>query len=126
MRIEIRTSADEKRRWQEIAESKGVSLSDLVRSLLAGQRLRKRRDPPRVDPALRELARLGNNQPARPRCQPPRSDHGDGPAGPPDRDRPRAFSPAAGLQRARRRGAAWVLIKFTSGGRGGGTRSAPI
>ena len=62
MRIEIRTSADEKRRWQEIAESKGVSLSDLVRSLLAGQRLRKRRDPPRVDPALlRELARLGNN-----------------------------------------------------------------
>lgn len=62
MRIEIRTSADEKRRWQEIAESKGVSLSDLVRSLLTGQRLRKRRDPPRVDPALlRELARLGNN-----------------------------------------------------------------
>ena len=60
MRIEIRTTPEEKRRWQEIAENKGVSLSELVRSALGGQRLRKRREPPRVDPdLLRELARLG-------------------------------------------------------------------
>ena len=62
MRIEIRTTPEEKRRWQEIAENKGVSLSELVRSALGGQRLRKRREPPKVDPdLLRELARIGNN-----------------------------------------------------------------
>lgn len=62
MRIEIRTTPEEKRRWQEIAENKGVSLSELVRSALGGQRLRKRREPPKVDPdLLRELARMGNN-----------------------------------------------------------------
>ena len=62
MRIEIRTTSEEKQRWQAIAENKGVSLSELVRSALGGQRLRKRREPPRVDPdLLRELARMGNN-----------------------------------------------------------------
>ena len=62
MRIEIRTTPEEKQRWQTIAENKGVSLSELVRSCLGGQRLRKRRDPPKVDPdLLRELARIGNN-----------------------------------------------------------------
>lgn len=62
MRIEIRTTPEEKQRWQAIAENKGVSLSELVRSALGGQRLRKRRDPPKVDPdLLRELARIGNN-----------------------------------------------------------------
>jgi hypothetical protein len=62
MRIEIRTTPEEKQQWQAIAESKGVSLSELVRSALRGQRLRKRREPPRVDPnLLRELARMGNN-----------------------------------------------------------------
>ena len=62
MRIEIRTTPEEKRRWQEIAENKGVSLSELVRSALGGQRLRKRREPPKVDPdLLRELERMGNN-----------------------------------------------------------------
>ena len=62
MRIEIRTTPEEKRRWQDIASNKGVSLSELVRSVLGGQRLRKRREPPRVDPdLLRELARMGNN-----------------------------------------------------------------
>lgn len=62
MRIEIRTTPEEKQRWQAIAENKGVSLSELVRSCLGGQRLRKRRDPPKVDPdLLRELARIGNN-----------------------------------------------------------------
>ena len=62
MRIEIRTTPEEKQRWQAIAENKGVSLSELVRFALGGQRLRKRREPPRVDPdLLRELARMGNN-----------------------------------------------------------------
>jgi hypothetical protein len=62
MRIEIRTTPEEKQQWQAIAENKGVSLSELVRSALGGQRLRKRREPPKVDPdLLRELARLGNN-----------------------------------------------------------------
>jgi len=62
MRIEIRTTPEEKLKWQAIAESKGVSLSEMVRGLLNGQRLRKRREPPKVDPALlRELARVGNN-----------------------------------------------------------------
>lgn len=62
MRIEIRTTPEEKRRWQEIAENKGVSLSELVRSVLGGKRLRKRREPPKIDPdLLRELARMGNN-----------------------------------------------------------------
>lgn len=62
MRIEIRTTPEEKQHWQAIAENKGVSLSELVRSALGGQRLRKRREPPKVDPdLLRELARIGNN-----------------------------------------------------------------
>lgn len=62
MRIEIRTTAEEKLRWQALAENKGVSLSALVRSLLDGQRLRNRREPPKVDPVLlRDLARIGNN-----------------------------------------------------------------
>ena len=62
MRIEIRTTVEEKRHWQEIAENKGVSLSELVRSSLGGLRLRKRREAPRVAPELlRELARIGNN-----------------------------------------------------------------
>ncbi|WP_435171693.1 MobC family plasmid mobilization relaxosome protein [Falsirhodobacter sp. 1013] len=62
MRIEIRTTPEDKERWQKIAASKGVSLSELVRVTLDSQRLRKRRDPPKVDPdLLRELARIGNN-----------------------------------------------------------------
>ena len=62
MRIEIRTTAEEKLRWQALAENKGVSLSALVRSFLDGQRLRNRREPPKVDPVLlRDLARIGNN-----------------------------------------------------------------
>lgn len=62
MRIEIRTTAEEKRHWQKIAENKGVSLSELVRSSLGGLRLRRRREAPRVAPELlRELARIGNN-----------------------------------------------------------------
>lgn len=62
MWIKIRTDPEEKRHWQALAENKGVSLSALVRSLLDGQRLRKRREAPKVDPVLlRELARIGNN-----------------------------------------------------------------
>lgn len=62
MKIEIRTTPEEKRHWQDIAENKGVSLSELVRSTLGGLRLRKRREPPTVAPELlRELARIGNN-----------------------------------------------------------------
>lgn len=61
-RIEIRTSPEEKWRWQKIAENKKVSLSELVRSFLNGQRLRKRKEAPKVNPELlRELARIGNN-----------------------------------------------------------------
>ena len=33
MWIKIRTDPEEKRRWQSIAENRGVSLSELVRSL---------------------------------------------------------------------------------------------
>lgn len=62
MWIKLRTTAEEKRKWQELAENRGVSLSELVRSFLNSQRLRKRREAPKVDPALlRELARIGNN-----------------------------------------------------------------
>lgn len=61
-RIELRVSAEEKAHWQAIAASRGVSLSDLIRTALSGQRLRPRRAAPRVDPDLvRELARIGNN-----------------------------------------------------------------
>lgn len=62
MKVEIRTSLEEKRKWQALAENRGVSLSELVRSLLNGQRLRKRGPVPKVHPdLLRELARVGNN-----------------------------------------------------------------
>lgn len=62
MKIEIRTTVEEKRRWQEIAKNRDVSLSELVRSFLNTQHLRKRREVPKVHPdLLRELARIGNN-----------------------------------------------------------------
>lgn len=64
MRLEIRTTAEDKARWQAVAQSRGLSLLDLVRSVLDGQRRspRSQRAAPRVDPALlRELSRIGNN-----------------------------------------------------------------
>lgn len=68
MRMEVRTTRADKARWQALAESRGVSLSELVRLALDGQRPRQpsraclRRAPPPVEPALlRELARIGNN-----------------------------------------------------------------
>ena len=61
-RIELRVTPEEKTHWQAIAASRGVSLSELIRVTLSGQRLRSRRSAPRVDPDLvRELARIGNN-----------------------------------------------------------------
>lgn len=61
-RIELRVTPEEKTYWQAIAASRGVSLSELIRGALSGQRLRSRRSAPRVDPDLvRELARIGNN-----------------------------------------------------------------
>ena len=61
-RIELRVTPEEKAHWQAIAASRGVSLSELIRVTLSGQRLRSRRGAPRVDPDLvRELARIGNN-----------------------------------------------------------------
>ena len=64
MRLEIRTTAEDKARWQAVAESRGLSLSDLVRSVLDGQRRspRPQQAAPMVDPELlREMARIGNN-----------------------------------------------------------------
>ncbi len=62
MRIEIRSTAEEKAAWKQLAESHGVTLSDLIRSLLKAQKPGKRRASPQADPALiRELARIGNN-----------------------------------------------------------------
>lgn len=64
MRLEVRTTPEDMARWQAVAESRGLSLSDLVRSLLDGQRRspRPRHAAPLVDPGLlRELSRLGNN-----------------------------------------------------------------
>lgn len=61
-KIEIRVSSSEKQRWQGIAKDRGVSLSELVRSLLNGQRSRQPRRLSKIDPSLlRELARIGNN-----------------------------------------------------------------
>lgn len=60
--LKLRATDEERGRWQGIAENKGVTLSELMRSSLDGLRLRKRREPPRVAPELlRELARIGNN-----------------------------------------------------------------
>ena len=60
--IKVRASGAERRRWQELAAARGVSLSELIRSRLDGTRLRSRREPPPVAPdLLRELARIGNN-----------------------------------------------------------------
>lgn len=62
MRIEIRSTAEEKAAWKQLAESHGLTLSDLIRSLLKDQKPGKRRASPKTDPVLiRELARIGNN-----------------------------------------------------------------
>lgn len=60
--IKLRASAAERARWQALAASRGVNLSELIRASLSGLRLRTRREPPPVAPELlRELARIGNN-----------------------------------------------------------------
>ena len=60
--LKLRATDEERGRWQGIAENKGVTLSELMRSSLDGLRLRKRRGPPPVaSELLRELARIGNN-----------------------------------------------------------------
>ena len=60
--IKLRASAAERARWQALAASRGVSLSELIRASLGSLRLRARREPPPVAPELlRELARIGNN-----------------------------------------------------------------
>lgn len=60
--IKLRATAAERARWQALAASRGVSLSELIRASLGGLRLRARREPPPVAPELlRELARIGNN-----------------------------------------------------------------
>ena len=61
--IEIRSTAEEKAAWQELAKGQGVTLSDLIRSLLKAEPPpRKRRASKQIDPdLLRELARIGNN-----------------------------------------------------------------
>ena len=60
--IKLRASSAERARWQELAATRGVSLSELIRSRLDGTRLRSRREPPPVaSDLLRELARIGNN-----------------------------------------------------------------
>ncbi len=61
--IEIRSTTEEKAAWQELAKGHGVTLSELIRSLLKEQKPpRRRRTIPQIDPDLiRELARIGNN-----------------------------------------------------------------
>lgn len=60
--IKLRASTAERARWQALAASRGMSLSELIRASLGGLRLRMRREPPPVAPELlRELARIGNN-----------------------------------------------------------------
>ena len=60
--IKLRASSAERARWQDLAATRGVSLSELIRSRLDGTRLRSRREPPPVaSDLLRELARIGNN-----------------------------------------------------------------
>ena len=60
--IKLRASAAERARWQALAASRGMSLSELIRASLGGLRLRTRREAPPVAPELlRELARIGNN-----------------------------------------------------------------
>ena len=57
--IKLRASAAERARWQALAASRGMSLSELIRASLGGLRLRTRLEPPPVAPELlRELAQL--------------------------------------------------------------------
>ena len=61
MRIEIRTTPEEKRHWQEIAENKGVTLSELVRSSLEVCACGSAGSPKGGARSAAELARIGNN-----------------------------------------------------------------
>lgn len=60
--LKVRATASERERWQAIADTKGVTLSDLVRLSLDGQKARRRSPPPAIAPELlRSLAGIGNN-----------------------------------------------------------------
>lgn len=60
--LKVRATATERERWQAVADAKGVTLSDLVRLSLDGQKARRRAPPPSVAPELlRALAGIGNN-----------------------------------------------------------------
>ena len=50
--IKLRASAAERARWQALAASRGMSLSELIRASLGGLRLRTRREAPPVAPGI--------------------------------------------------------------------------
>ena len=85
--LKLRATDEDRVRWQGIAENKGVSLSELMRSSLDGLRLRKRREPPTVAPELlRACPHREQPQPACPRCEPPEAAGKHRAADPADRD----------------------------------------
>ena len=61
MRLELRCTEDDKRRWQEKADAAGVSLSELVRTALDKARVPDKRGKAERTAALREVAKIGNN-----------------------------------------------------------------
>ena len=85
--LKLRATDEERGRWQGIAENKGVSLSELMRSSLDGMRLRKRHEPPTVAPELlRACPHRQQPQPACPCSQSPPAPRKHRPADPLDRD----------------------------------------
>ena len=61
MRIEIRTTPEEKRHWQEIAENKGVTLSNWCAHPLRFAPAEAPGSPKGGARSAAELARIGNN-----------------------------------------------------------------
>lgn len=60
--ITIKVSEEEKAKWQQIANSNGLSLSDQVREKMNGIKIRRKKPMLEVDPCLlREINAIGNN-----------------------------------------------------------------
>jgi hypothetical protein len=58
--LTMKVTAEEKARWRSIAESRDLSLAELIRSHLDGLTPKKKRPPADPD-LLRELNAVGNN-----------------------------------------------------------------
>ncbi len=60
--LTMKVDEDEKLKWKEMARSHGISLAELIRISLNGQKPKRTKPVPKADPELiRQISAIGNN-----------------------------------------------------------------